>query len=306
MAEALVAQVDPVEYPTSDGRPVAETDLHYLRLAGAAYGIRRLLASRDDVYVGSNLLVYDEPGNPRRHLSPDIFVAFGVEAGSRDLYKIWEEQPPAFVLEITSKSTRREDERTKRRRYAQWGVGEYFLYDPRGEWLSPALQGLALAGRRYRRMDEVLLPNGERGLRSDALGICLWLRGAELRLFDPASGRDLRTPEEEGAEREAEAAARAAAEARAGAAEARAGAAEARAGAAEARAGAAEARALSNQRSLLIRQAETRFDAPTAASLAMLLERVASWEDLAQVGDWLVSPRCTAAELLVRVRGLLS
>ncbi|MCY3838549.1 MAG: Uma2 family endonuclease [Gammaproteobacteria bacterium] len=285
MAEALVAQGDPVEYPTSDGRPVAETDLHYLRLAGAAYGIRKLLASRDDVYVGSNLLVYDEPGNPRRHLSPDIFVAFGVEAGSRDLYKIWEEQPPAFVLEITSKSTRREDERTKRRRYAQWGVGEYFLYDPRGEWLSPALQGLALAGRRYRRMDEVLLPNGERGLRSKALGICLWLRGAELRLFDPASGRDLRTPEEEGAEREAEAAARAAA---------------------EARADAAEARARSNQRALLIRQAETRFDAPTAASLAMLVERVASWEDLAQVGDWLVAPRCTASELLARVRGLLS
>ena len=285
MAEAHLAQPDPVEYPTSDGRPVAETDLHYLRLAGAAYGIRRLLASRDDVYVGSNLLVYDEPGNPRRHLSPDIFVAFGVEAGSRDLYKIWEEQPPAFVLEITSKTTRREDERTKRRRYAQWGVGEYFLYDPRGEWLSPALQGLALAGRRYRRMDEVVLPNGERGLRSEALGICLWLRGAELRLFHPASGRDLRTPEEEGAEREAEAAARAAA---------------------EVRADVAEARALANQRSLLVRQAESRFDAPTAASLATLAERVASWEDLAQVGDWLVAPRCTASELLARVRDLLS
>ena len=285
MAEALVAQPVPVEYPTSDGRPVAETDLHYLRLAGAAYGIRRLLRSRDDVYVGSNLLVYDEPDNPRRHLSPDIFVAFGVEAGSRDLYKIWEEQPPAFVLEITSKSTRREDERTKRRRYAQWGVREYFLYDPRGEWLSPALQGLALAGRRFRRMDEVLLPNGERGLRSDVLGIGLWLRGAELRLFDPASGRDLRTPEEEGAEREAQQAARAAA---------------------EARADAAEARALSNQQSLLVRQAETRFDAPTAASLRMLVDRAASWEDLAQIGDWLVSPRGTAAELLARARDLLT
>ena len=292
MAEAHLAKPDPVEYPTSDGRPVAETDLHYLRLAGAAYGIRTLLASRDDVYVGSNLLVYDEPGNPRRHLSPDIFVAYGVEAGSRDLYKIWEEQPPAFVLEITSKTTRREDERTKRRRYAQWGVGEYFLYDPRGEWLSPALQGLALAGRRYRRMDEVVLPNGERGLRSEALGICLWLRGAELRLFDPASGRDLRTPEEEGAEREAEAAARAVA--------------EVRADVAEARAGAAEARAFANQRSLLVRQAESRFDAPTAASLATLAERAASWEDLAQVGDWLVAPRCTASELLARVRDLLS
>ncbi|MDE0444920.1 MAG: hypothetical protein OXL38_22785, partial [Gammaproteobacteria bacterium] len=81
---------------------------------------------------------------------------------------------------------------------------------------------------------------------------------------------------------------------------------EARAGAAEARAGAAEARALSNQRSLLIRQAESRFDATTAAALATLVERLASWEDLAQVGDWLVSPRCTASELLGRVRGLLS
>lgn len=291
MAEAVAVDPDAVEYPTSDGRPVAETDLHYLRLAGAAYGIRKLLASRDDVYVGSNLLVYDEPGNPRRHLSPDIFVAFGVEAGARDLYKIWEEQPPSFVLEITSKSTRREDERTKRRRYAQWGVAEYFLYDPRGEWLSPALQGLALAGRRYRRMDEVLLPNGERGLRSKALGIYLWLRDSELKLFDPVSGSDLRTPEEEGADREAEAAARVAA--------------EARADAAEARAGAAEARALSNQRSLLIRQVESRFDGPTAASLAMLVEHVASWEDLAQIGDWLVSPRCTAVELLAQVRGLL-
>ena len=68
---------------------MAETDLHYLRLAGAAYGLRKFLADRDDVYVGSNLMVFDEPGNPRRHLSPDIFVAFGVRSGPRDLFKIW-------------------------------------------------------------------------------------------------------------------------------------------------------------------------------------------------------------------------
>ena len=73
-----------------------------MRLAGAAYGLRKFLGNRDDVYVGSNLMVFDEPGNPRRHLSPDIFVAFGVRSGSRDLFKIWEEKPPSFVLEITS------------------------------------------------------------------------------------------------------------------------------------------------------------------------------------------------------------
>ena len=298
MAEALVAQPDSVEYPTSDGRPVAETDLHYLRLAGAAYGIRKLLAPRNDVYVGSNLLVYDEPGNPRRHLAPDIFVAFVVRSGSRDLYKIWEERPPAFVLEITSKTTRREDMRTKRGRYAEWGVREYFLYDPREEWLEPALQGLELAGSRYRRMRDGAVPNGERGLFSEALGIYLWLRDGELRLFDPAAGRDLPTPEEEGAERDAEAAARAAAEARAAAA-------ESRAEYAESRAAAAESSALVRQRTLLVHLAEHRFDPVTAASLADLVEHVDSWDDFARIGDWLVASD-GSTELLERVRAAVS
>ena len=52
--------------------------------------------------LGSNLMVFDEPGNARRHLSPDIFVAFGVRSGSRDPFKIREEKPPSFVLAITS------------------------------------------------------------------------------------------------------------------------------------------------------------------------------------------------------------
>lgn len=291
MAEALVAQPDPVEYPTSDGRPVAETDLHYLRLAGAAYGIRKLLAPRNDVYVGSNLLVYDQPGNPRRHLAPDIFVAFGVRSGSRDLYKIWEERPPAFVLEITSKTTRREDMRTKRRRYAEWGVREYFLYDPREEWLDPALQGLELVGRRYRRMGDSAVPNGERGLFSEALDIYLWLRKGELRLFDPTAGRDLPTPEEEGAARDAEAAARAVA--------------EARAAAAESRAEAAESSALVRQRTLLVHLAERRFDPATAASLAELVEHVVDWDDFARIGDWLVSSD-GPTDLLAHVRAAVS
>ena len=201
MSEGLVAPSDDVEYPTRDGRPIAETDLHYLRLTGAAYGLRKFLAGRDDVYVGSNLMVFDEPGNPRRYLSPDIFVAFGVRSGSRDLFKIWEEKPPSFVLEITSKITRREDERTKRQRYAQWGVPEYFLYDPRAEWVEPPLQGFRLQGRRYRRMPECVLPNGKRGLECKTLELYLWLRDTELRLYDPSSGRDLPTPEEEGAAR---------------------------------------------------------------------------------------------------------
>ena len=283
MSETLAIEPNTVEYPTSDGKPMAESERHYMCLTGAAYGIRKHLAGRDDVYVGSNLMVFDEPGNPRKHLSPDIFVAFGVRRGVRDLYKIWEEKPPTFVLEITSASTRREDERTKRQRYARWGVREYFLYDPRGEWLTPPLQGFELHGKRFRRMRAAALPNGQPGLRSDALALFLWLKGSELRLFDPATGHDLPTPEEEGAGRRA---------------------AEQRAEGAERRAQAAGQRAT---RSLLSHQAALKFDTATGSSLAALLDGVTEAEDFAKVSEWLLLSRPQAGdELLARVETMLA
>ena len=283
MSEALVTPSDPVEYPTRDGRPVAETDLHYLRLAGAAYGLRKFLADRDDAYVGSNLMVFDEPGNPRRHLSPDIFVAFGVQSGPRDLFKIWEEKPPSFVLEITSKTTRREDERTKRQRYAQWGVPEYFLYDPRAEWVRPPLQGFRLQGRRYRRMAECVLPNGKRGLECKTLALYLWLRDGELRLYEPVSGRDLSTPEDEGAAREL---------------------AEERLNVAVGSARAREQEMRDDVSAMLARQAERRFGVPVATKLAALLQRAPSMETITAVGDQ-VMQATTADELLSRVERLV-
>ena len=290
MSEGPVAPSDAVQYPTRDGRPVAETDLHYLRLTGAAYGLRKYLADRDDVYVGSNLMVFDEPGNPRRHLSPDIFVAFGVRSGSRDLFKIWEENPPSFVLEITSKTARREDERTKRQRYAQWGVPEYFLYDPRAEWVKPPLQGFRLQGRRYRRMAECVLPNGKRGLECKTLALYLWLRHGELRLYEPVSGRDLPTPEEEGAAREL--------------AEARLDAAVGSAKAADERAKAAEQETRQGVSAMLARQAELKFGARVATRLGALLQRAPSTETVTEVGDQIMQA-ATADELLSRVERLV-
>ncbi len=202
-----------VEYPTSDGKPLAETDLHFDRVTYAAHALKIRYADTPDVYVGANMLVYDEPGNPRRHLAPDVFVVFGVPNRRRDLFKIWEERPPSFVLEVTSKSTRYEDMRTKRERYAAWGVEEYFLYDPRAEYLSPPFQGLALREGVYQSMPLETFPNGRHGYLSQVLGIHLCLKGSELRLFDPATGRDLRTYEE--AERAAQEAEREVAELRA-------------------------------------------------------------------------------------------
>ena len=54
------------------------------------------------------------------------------------------------------------------------------------------------------------------------------------------------------------------------------------------------------ERALLCRQAERKFDAATARRLAAALEDVADAGRLAEVGDWIIE--CgTAAELLARV-----
>lgn len=206
MSDQALALDDGIEYPTSDGRPVAETPLHYRRLADAADVLTMRFESRPRVYVGVNMLVYEQRGNPRRSLSPDLFVAFDVEDRERDIYKLWEDDSPTFVLELTSKSTHREDER-KKARYSLWGVTEYFLYDPRGEYVNPPLKGFELAGGIYRAMPTDVLPNGKPGFTSGTLGLGLWLDGSVLRFYDPETDRDLLTSRDRALEANARAAA---------------------------------------------------------------------------------------------------
>ena len=160
-----------------------------------------------DVYVSGDLLVYYVEGNPRVSVAPDVFVVFGVEDRMRMSYKVWEEgKAPDFVLEVASKSTWREDLGPKREVYARLGVKEYWMYDPTGEYLSPVLQGLRLAGGAYVRQLAVSSPDGALTLRSETLGLELRAQGAEMRFRDPATGQVLLSHQEaDTARREAEA-----------------------------------------------------------------------------------------------------
>ena len=189
-----------VEYPESDGKPMAETDVH----ARAMIDVRAMLENRfapdPDVYVSGNLLLYYEEGDPTESVAPDVFVVRGVAKGWRRVYKVWEEgRPPDWVLEISSRGTRWEDRTTKRGLYEVLGVAEYFLFDPLEEYLRPPLQGYRLTAGRYQSI--VPLPSG--GLPSEALGLELHWESGRLRLFDPASGRWLLTPAETEAARQA-------------------------------------------------------------------------------------------------------
>jgi Uma2 family endonuclease len=180
----MATQPDTIIYPAEDGS-VTESDAHFIQGAELVLALKRFFAGRPDVFVAGNMAVYYVRGNPHKYFGPDVLVAFGAPSlpeGTRQSYLLWEEGvPPAVVIELTSASTRREDTVQKPREYAALGVREYYLFDPRGEFLTPRLQGYHLAANhRYMRLagDE---------LDSPALGLRLVVREGKLRLFNPAT-----------------------------------------------------------------------------------------------------------------------
>ena len=207
-----------VVYPCSDGQPMGESDLHiecmlYVLSALKWHFEKR---GREGAYVSANSFLYYEQGNPRAVVAPDVFVVRGIPNHLRDSYLLWKEpKGPDFVLEVTSASTRRDDERRKRGVYAALGVEEHFLYDPRGEYLAPPLQGYRLRAGEYRPLPAVaVLPGGGMAVYSEVLGLELRDLPEErmLRLHDPQTARDLLTYRESEQAREQEAAARQATE----------------------------------------------------------------------------------------------
>jgi Uma2 family endonuclease len=204
-----------VDYPTSDSRPMGETDLHRQDMFDVINTLAAHFAADPNVYVSGNLLVYYERGNKRKHVSPDAFVVRGVpKLPPRDYYLIWEEgKSPDVVIEITSKTTRREDQHKKWALYRDvLKVPEYFQFDPTEDYLKPPMQGFRLIGEEYVPIEPVA---GR--LPSEVLGLHLERDGTELRLYDPATGQRLLTPQEHAdeAERRAEEADRQLAAARA-------------------------------------------------------------------------------------------
>ena len=203
-----------VDYPTSDGKPLAENDAQARAILYAFGALRVYYETRSDVYVSADLLIYYEEGNPRVSVAPDAFVVFGVEDRMRGNYKVWEEgKGPDFVLEVASPGTWREVVGRKRSVYARLGVREYFLYDPTGEHLTPRLQGHRLEDGVYERLSAVESIDRTLAMRSEVLGLEIRAKGrGEMRFHDPATGEDLLSHGEEHAARLKEATARRVAE----------------------------------------------------------------------------------------------
>jgi Uma2 family endonuclease len=137
-------------------------------------------------------------------VSPDVYVVKGVEQRQRDIYKVWEEggHGPCFVLEITSKSSRHTDlgEKMSRYRY-DLEVPEYFLFDPRSEWIPEAVRGFALDEPGvYKPLER----DDRDRLVSQQLGLSLGVADGHLRFYLPGADAPLPTRAERAARAEAE------------------------------------------------------------------------------------------------------
>src|SRR4028118_1074620 len=195
-----------IEYPSSDGEPMAESDITRDYITYGVEALKLYFQGRSDVYVSANSFVYYEEGNKAAVVAPDIYVVFGVIKRKRDNYKVWEEGgiTPDFVLEITSETTQTKDQETKPEIYRALGVREYFQYDPSGDYLNPILQGLRLVNNRYEPIPVNNIAFDTLWLYSEVLGLELHLVSGELRFRNPQTGEFLKTYQQSEQERLAE------------------------------------------------------------------------------------------------------
>ena len=194
-------------YPESDGKPMADTDLHLYWIKRVQDMIETFLSQDPGAYLSGNIMMYDREGPARTAVSPDILVAFGLGKKFRRTYKVWEEgKPPDFVMEFSSRRTYQNDLDEKMAHYARMGIPEYFLYDPDRRYLPSPLLGFQRVEGAY----VAIAPDVDGGIRSEVLGLRFHLTEDGLALYDPLSERWLQTSAERA---EQEAAARKKAEA---------------------------------------------------------------------------------------------
>ncbi|MDQ3257624.1 MAG: Uma2 family endonuclease [Acidobacteriota bacterium] len=186
-------QPSTIVYPETDGKPMAETDVHRDLMSELIRELKMYFQHEPDVYISGNLLVYYVEGNPRQCFAPDVFVVRGVGNHQRRTYKLWEEgRAPEVVFEISSRQTWGDDLQRKWKLYEQLRVAEYFIFDPEYDYLMEPLVAYRLEAGEYAPLE---VKDGR--VMSEALGLELVDTGETLRLFDPHAQRFLPTTAEE-------------------------------------------------------------------------------------------------------------
>ena len=176
-------------YAYYDGEPLAQNTEQADQLLYAFPALREFLRERfPDAFAACDMFVYPRRREPG--LAPDIFVAFGAGDRRRNSYKLFEGEPvPSFVMEVLSGTTADKDLGKKRDAYAEWGVAEYWMFDPFGKRIPGCISAERLNDAGVYEPIEPL--PGTSVYRSAVLGLEMREEDGNLRIHDPEKGEDL-------------------------------------------------------------------------------------------------------------------
>ena len=164
-------------YPESDGQPMGENTLQFQWIMTLFHGFENLYFHDQNIFVASDLFWYPVEGDPTTVLAPDLMIVLGQAKGHRGSYKQWEEGnlAPQVVFEIQSPSNRPKGTTSKRKFYSQYGVEEFYQYDPD----TLEFQVWVRTDRRLKAVDET------QKFSSPLLGVRFEMADEGLRVFRP-------------------------------------------------------------------------------------------------------------------------
>ena len=168
-------------------------------IARADQILRSHFYPRTDVLVSGAGYLCRYPGEARRSPHPDCIVAIGLpfpadriemEANGYTISEVG--QPPDFVLEVASESTRERDNTVKREQYAALEVKEYWRFAPHvGRYRGATLVGERLEDGRYVPIPLDREPDGLARGYSAALGLEIHAEPRQLHFWNPETERYL-------------------------------------------------------------------------------------------------------------------
>ncbi|MGG6264617.1 Uma2 family endonuclease [Leptolyngbya sp. AN03gr2] len=172
-----------IVYPESDGKPMADNTLQFRWIVTIKENLELLFANDDRVFIAGDLLWYPIEGNNALCQAPDVMVVFGRPKGERRSYQQWKEDnlPPQVAFEILSPSNRLKEMTKKFKFYDDYGIEEYYIYDPD----SVELVGWIRLEGRFQIIEDL------NGWTSPRLGIRFEVQPETLELYRPDGDRFL-------------------------------------------------------------------------------------------------------------------
>jgi Uma2 family endonuclease len=128
----LLEKKPEIIYPDSDGKPMSDNTKQFRYIVTIKENLELLFADNLNVFIAGDLLWYPVEGSNNIRQAPDVMVVFGRQKGDRRSYQQWEEDniTPQVVFEILSPGNTLKEMAKKLKFYEQYGVEEYYIYDP--------------------------------------------------------------------------------------------------------------------------------------------------------------------------------